>query len=198
MKVVTVYITGPIVAESSADFAKMMGVFSMATVRAEVEAVPDATDVLVIINSCGGSFTEGFAIHDYLRGLKMPIKTKVVGQCASIATVPMLAGDVREITANSDFTIHNPWLDPWNMGPMEADDLFKLAAEVKEAETKLLNFYAERTGIDVGLIEPLMKEDTTLTADRAKELKFVTEIVDAYEAQASVSKQENFCVHAIN
>lgn len=194
MKTVTVYLTGPIVAESSAEFAKMMGVFCLATVRADVETMPGAEKVLVIINSGGGSFTEGFAIHDYLRGLKLPITTKVVGQCASIATVPFLAGDVREISDNSDFTIHNPWVDPYMAGPMEADELFKLAEEVKAAETKLLNFYAERTGIDVATLEPIMKADTAMSPDRAMELKFATEVVQSYDAQASVINKHK--IHA--
>jgi ATP-dependent protease ClpP protease subunit len=184
MKKATVYITGPIVAESSIEMCKMFGVYSLATVRADVEATPGATEVDVIINSPGGSYIEGFAIHDYLRSLNIKIHSKVIGMCASIATIPMLAGDTREMSANSEFVIHNPWLDPSAMSGMEADEIIKLGNEVKAAETKMLAFYVERTGADKAVIEALMKQDSKLSAERAKELGFVTDVTASVTTQA--------------
>lgn len=186
VKKVTVHINGPIVAEASAEFARMMGVVSLATVKQEVEAVPDATDIEVLVHSPGGSVFEGWAIHNYLRSLKKPIVSRIVGECYSIATVPFLAGDKREIAENGSLGIHNPFLDPENMGPMEADDLIKLGQEIKDEEVKMLNFYVERTGADKAEIESLMKQDTRLTAEQAKQLGFATEIAKAYDTQSRV------------
>lgn len=146
-------------------------------------------NLIVHIHSPGGDVMEGFAIHDYLRSLgAASIETRIEGLCASIATVIALAGDVRTMTENSTFFIHNPW----TMGGGDAAELERVAAELRAIENRLAQFYSKKTGQETeGLLE-MMKAETSMTASQAKELGFVTEIVTGVKAAARIkSNQQN-------
>jgi len=90
------------------------------------------------------------------------------------------------MTSNSEFFIHNPWGDPFSMSGFTADDYEKRAEEIRQVETKLLDFYVKKTGADRDTIANYMKEETSLTADQALELKFITKVVDTINARASL------------
>jgi ATP-dependent protease ClpP protease subunit len=148
----------------------------------------DIEEVVVHINSRGGNYTEGFAIYNLLTGSGKKITTIGEGQVASIATVVYLAGTKRRIYNTVQPLIHNPWVDPSTLGSSAtADDLQAIADEMKLAETKLLDFYVEKTGADKATLEALMKEDVPFSADQALELKFATEIIEPVKAMAYVS-----------
>jgi ATP-dependent Clp protease protease subunit len=70
--------------------------------------------------------------------------------------------------------IHNPW----SFGVGTADDLHSQAEVVRAAEEKILNFYVEKTGGDKEAIKALMDEETFMASDKAKELGFITEVLD--------------------
>ena len=61
----------------------------------------DDNRIDVEIHSCGGDCTEGYAIYDALRASGKEISCKVVGTCASMATVILLAAPAEPITAIS-------------------------------------------------------------------------------------------------
>lgn len=150
----------------------------------------DVTDIVVHINSRGGSVDEGFAIHDLFVNSGKKIKTLIEGQCASIATVVLLAGTEREALPNASGLIHNPWIDPWNLSGLTADEIQALADSVKAQEEKLLNFYVEKTGADKALLSDYMKAETKFNPDQMLELKFITKINEPVKAFA-YSKPKN-------
>jgi ATP-dependent protease ClpP protease subunit len=187
-----IYINGQIVPDQS-KYADEWGVVSMRTVIDALNTLPeDITKLLVHINSPGGYVDEGFAILNTLKTFKkdtgVKITTRADGQCASIATIVMFAGDVREIFNNSEPFIHNPWLDPWSLpSQMEATDLEAIAKQMRQQEDRILDFYVAETGADREILAALMQEQTALTPDKALELKFATVILTDIKAMAKLT-----------
>lgn len=184
-----IYIFGDIYNEQ-ADFVSEWGIVSLSQVVKQVNQAREsgADELCVRIHSRGGDVTEGFAIHDFLKNSGLKVTTLIEGLCASIATVIALAGADRQMTSNSEFFIHNPWGDPFAMSGFTADDYEKRAEEIRQAENKLLDFYVAKTGADRELLSSYMKEETSLTADQALELKFITGVVNTINARASLGQ----------
>ncbi len=72
-------------------------------------AAIDAEEITVRLNSYGGSVSDGLAIYNALRRKDAKITTTVEGVAMSIASLIFMAGDQREMAANSLLMIHAPW-----------------------------------------------------------------------------------------
>ncbi len=154
---------------------------SLAKVRGQLEAATNK-DVLVNINSPGGDIGVGFAIYDLLKTSDKNITTKTTGLCASIATVIQFAGDVRIMTENSEFMIHNPYYE--NVKG-DAEELREYADQIEETETRIKDFYSEFTELSVDILDGLMKDTTWLTPEEALEFGFITEILKGEDENTS-------------
>lgn len=139
----------------------------------------DVTDIHIEINSGGGSVTEGFAIHDKLVASGYTIHTEVLGLCGSIATIIALSAPVenRTMHANSEYFIHNPYWQPMGPDAMEADDLQRLADDLRNAQDKIIGFYAKKTGIGRDEVEKYMGSSKSFSAEQAQELGFVGKVI---------------------
>ena len=157
---------------------------TLESVRNQVLALGDIDVLNVDINSGGGDVTVGYAIHDYLKGLDVEVKTKAVGICASIATVIFLAGNERSMLPNAELMIHNPWIQP--TAPMGASDLEELADYMRVEENKLANFYTSELGADKKTIEGLMDVETRMDLNQSKSIGFVNASSNQYRAVASI------------
>lgn len=146
-------------------------------------AVKGEDSFIVHIHSPGGDVTEGYAIHDHLRSFGIPVETRIEGLCASIATVIALAGDTRTMTENSTFFVHNPW----TMAAGDADEMQRMTDELRAVEDRLAAFYSKVTGQDKEKMLELMKAETSMTADEAKQYNFITEIVKGVKAAARLN-----------
>ena len=162
------------------------GEVNIKQVTQQIQDNADAEKLIVHIHSPGGDVDEGFGIYDILvthgKEKNVEIETRIEGLCASIATVISLSGSkrLRKITENSEFMIHNPWMD--TIG--DADELQKSADQLKATEKKIVNFYAAKTGAKKSDLEKWMKEETWMTATQAKDLGFVTDIITTIKAVA--------------
>lgn len=65
--------------------------------------------ITLYINSPGGDFTSGLAIIDTIEGLRSPLRTVIIGEACSLATVVALFGKKRYITKNSYWMGHEMW-----------------------------------------------------------------------------------------
>lgn len=172
------YINGYI--GDSNDFFGSVG-FSLANLNNFIDNdLKDDKKLTIEINSGGGYVTEGFAIYDRLQALKadgVTITTVCAGLTGSIATVIYLAGDVRRMYENSEFFIHNPMFCPTDWS-YTADELTAITQDLMVSQDKIVNLYTSITGADAAALAPLLEAETNLSADRAKELGFVTEIIN--------------------
>lgn len=187
MNVANLYLNGDIFNEPMKG-SEEFGIVSLRTVKDFLAQNQEAEEIIVHLHSRGGDVNEGFAIHDALVSSGKKITVIVEGLCASIATVVFLAGSTRKMTENSEFLIHNPWIDPFSLffsgSATDADGLEAIAEDLRIAEDKLVSFYETKTGLDGQTIRDLMKEERKITADEALEMKFATEVVKTVKALA--------------
>ncbi len=136
--------------------------------------------ILFVINSPGGSVTDGFAIWDQIKMIKSPVTTLVTGLAASFGSMLSLcaAKGRRFATPNSRIMIHQPR----NMGVIrgQATDLEIHAKEILKTRARLIEIYVENTGKDPETIERAIDRDTWLTAQEAKEFGLLDKIVNSY------------------
>lgn len=168
-----------IIANEPGSFAAEFGLVSAKQIADFIQASKDSEELVVHINSQGGDVDEGFAIHDLLTTSGKKITTIIEGMCASIATVVALAGTKREMTENATFFIHNAWGGAIG----DAEELQKYADAVKAATDKIIDFYVSKTGADRAAIADMMNSDTSMTADQAKQIGFITEVKKAIAAK---------------
>lgn len=140
-------------------------------VIAQVKNQPFATSFEVYINSEGGYVDVGFDIHDYLRSLKLPIKTIGVGLVASIATVIFMAGDERILKEGTQFMIHLP------SGAVEgnSEEIAYYHQMMQDTQSRLVKFYTNTLALTEEAIVPLLRNETWLNSEKAFELGFATE-----------------------
>lgn len=168
-------VTGTIDANGNSDFFWTGNTCSASDVQEALDGMTDCDEIVVSINSGGGSCDEGFAIYNLLTNSGKKITTRAVGTCASIASVIFLAGSKREIFKNTQVMIHLPMVMPFE--PLNETELAKLQDRLAQEKERILNLYTDITGSDRTTLETYMVDETYLTADQAIELKFATEIV---------------------
>ena len=158
-------------------------------IQAFLDSVGDDNRIDVEIHSCGGNCIEGYAIYDALRVSGKEIACTVVGTCASMATVILLAAPLerRAMYQNARLLIHNPFIP--ELGKATIDTLNSALNSLNSEKERMLNIYTERTGRSREELEAQMATDDWFGSDKAIELGFVSYVVPA--ASASVSNNKN-------
>lgn len=150
-------------------------------------AIPDEDTAIDIRLHCdGGSVMEGWAIYDRLRQTGKEITATIEGNCASMATIILLAApkERRRAYENAHICIHNPWLCPWALGDaVTADDLQKYANDLRSEQERMVSLYVERTGSDAAELQNLMNEDKYIDTTEALRLGLISEIVQPISAK---------------
>lgn len=179
MDTAKIYIYGIIDSNQDANAAEW-GYVNLKGVKDQLDAQPNTKEIEVHIHSEGGVVTEGFAIHDFLRSQGKPVTTIIDGVCASIATVVLLAGDVRVGTENAKPFIHNPW----GMAGGDKEELRKYADELETMENDIAEFYAAKTKLTTAEALDYMRNETAFTATEALANGMLTKIETVMRAVA--------------
>jgi ATP-dependent Clp protease protease subunit len=134
---------------------------------------PDA-DIMLYINSPGGSVTAGLAIYDTMKYLKCEVSTLCVGMAASMGAFLLAAGakGKRKALPNAEIMIHQP-----SGGARgQATDIQIHAEQILRIKKKLNEELAKNTGRPLEQIEKDVERDYFLTAQEAKEYGLIDEI----------------------
>lgn len=129
-------------------------------------------NILLRINSPGGSVIDGLAIHDAIKRTPQKVTARIEGLAASIATVIALGADEITMSQNSLFMIHNVWGGETG----GAKDMRKAADLMEKMGDKLVNIYVSKTGKDESDVRSWMDEETWFTADEAFEAGFIDSV----------------------
>ena len=181
--------------ESDKTFARLVGDVegvSFADIDAFCNSIPaDDNQIEVRLHCDGGSVTEGWAMYDRLRATGKEITCIVEGNAASMATVILMAApkERRKAYENAHILMHNPWACV--MTAADADDMQKMANDLKAEQERLVNLYVERCGVDSDTIQSLMDEDKFITAAEAKELGIIGEIIPPISAKVRTTTNPN-------
>jgi ATP-dependent Clp protease protease subunit len=131
-------------------------------------------DIMLYINSPGGSVTAGLAIYDTMQYIRSPVSTICVGQAASMGAVLLAAGapGKRYSLPNSRIMIHQPL----GGAQGQATDIEIQAKEILRLKQKLYEILAKHTGQPVERIEKDGDRDFFMGAVEAKEYGLVDEV----------------------
>ena len=134
-------------------------------------------DVLMYINSPGGSMTAMTAIYDTMQYIKPDVQTVCLGQAASAAAILLASGTKgkRLMLPNARVLIHQPAID---QGFGKATEIEIQAKEMLRMREWLEETLAKHTGQDVEKIRRDIEVDTFLTAPEAKEYGIVDEVLE--------------------
>ena len=132
-----------------------------------LESTDPDRDILIYINSPGGSFTALTAIYDTMQFVRPEIQTYCMGQAASAAAVLLAAGTKgkRFALQNSRVLIHQPSGE----GQGQVTDLEIQANEIQRMRHLLESILAQHTGQTEEKVRADIERDTILTAAQAKE-----------------------------
>lgn len=131
-------------------------------------------EITMMINSPGGSVTDGLAIFDVMREITCPIRTVGVGMQASMGSVLLAGGDTRIMTKNSQLLIHQI-MGGASGGTQHSDFEISAAFMAKEHEA-LKSIYVEFTGLNHKFWDTVGERDTWFTAEQALKLGFIHEV----------------------
>jgi len=142
-----------------------------------LESMDPDRDIIIYINSPGGSFTALTAIYDTMQFVRPEISTVCMGQAASAAAVLLAAGTPgkRMALTNSRVLIHQP--SGGTEGAMQVSDLEITANEIQRMRELEEEMLARHTGQPLASIRADIERDKILTAQEAKEYGFVDEVL---------------------
>ncbi|MEN9220954.1 MAG: ATP-dependent Clp protease proteolytic subunit [Thermostichus sp. BF3_bins_97] len=142
-------------------------------------------DIVMYINSPGGSVTAGMAIYDTMNHIKPDIVTVCVGQAASMGAFLLAAGTKgkRFALPHSRIMIHQP-----SIGTIQgqASDIEIRARETLRVKKRMNEILAHTTGQPLERIERDVERDFYLSAAEAQAYGLVDRVIeDRSEALAS-------------
>lgn len=147
-----------------------------------LEAMDPDRDIVVYINSPGGSFTAFMAVYDTMRYIRPPLQTVCVGQAGAAAAVLLAAGAPGKRLALPNARI---WLhQPAGAAQGQSSDLEIQAQEIKRMRGLLESVIAENTGRSADQVSSDIERDKILTPEEAKDYGLVDEILTTRPAQS--------------
>lgn len=140
------------------------------------EQLDGAGDIVVNIDSPGGSFYTGNSIYTLLAQHDGEVTVNILGMAASAASMIAMAGDKIRIAKNAAVFIHNAH------GGADGDHraMTEAASILKTIDTQIRAIYSDRTGLKDAELEKLMDgktDGTMMVAKDAIDKGFADEIL---------------------
>ena len=134
-------------------------------------------DIVLYINSPGGSISAGLAIYDTMQFIKPAVQTVCIGQAASMGAVLLAAGAKgrRFSLPNSRILIHQPWTG--GIGG-QATDIDIQAREILNTRKMLNQILADHTGQSVERIQKDTDRDYFMSGPEAAEYGLIDEVIE--------------------
>jgi ATP-dependent Clp protease protease subunit len=141
-----------------------------------LEAEDPERDIVVYLNSPGGSITAGLAIYDTMQFIKPNVSTLCIGQAASIAAVLLAAGakGKRYSLPNARILIHQPWMS--GLGG-QASDIDIHAKEILRMREMLNEIMAKHTGQPISRIQDDTDRDYIMGPVQAKDYGIIDDVL---------------------
>jgi ATP-dependent Clp protease, protease subunit len=151
-----------------------------------LESIDPDRDIIIYINSPGGSMTSMMAIYDTMQYIQPEIQTFCLGQAASAAAVLLAAGTPgkRMALPNARILIHQPAIES---GYGQSSDLEIQAREILRMRTAMEKVLAQHTGKDEDQVRRDVERDKFFTAAEAKEYGLVDEVLTMLKRKTEVS-----------
>ena len=132
-------------------------------------------DIMLYINSPGGSVTAGMAIYDTIRYLRCEVSTLCIGMAASMGAFLLAAGakGKRKALPNAEIMIHQP-----SGGAQgQATDIAIHAEQILRVKRKMNEILSNNTGKPLEQLEKDVERDHFMTAEEALSYGLIDEII---------------------
>ena len=156
--------------------------FHFNTTLLKLEQQDANSDIVVYINSPGGSVISGLSMIDTMNLISCDVSTVCVGMAASMGAMILMSGEKgkRKILPHSKVLIHQPLQNLGNF-TRQASDIEIVAKEISRTKETLYTIISEVTGQPYEIIERDCDRDYTLSAKEALEYGLVDEIVESHK-----------------
>ena len=149
------------------------------TVVAELlflESKDSEKDIVLYINSPGGSVTAGMAIYDTMNFIKCDVSTVCIGMAASMAAFLLSSGKKgkRYCLPNSEVMIHQPL----GGAQGQASDIMITANHIQKIKEKMTAILAENTNQPYEKVLADTDRDNYLSAKEALEYGIIDKVYD--------------------
>jgi ATP-dependent Clp protease, protease subunit len=150
-----------------------------------LESIDPGRDILIYINSPGGSMTSMMAIYDTMQYIQPDVHTYCLGQAASAAAVLLAAGTKgkRFALPNARILIHQPAVE---QGYGQSSDLEIQAREILRMREAMEQILANHTGQDQDRVRKDIERDKFFTAQEAQEYGLVDEVLTMLKRKSEV------------
>ena len=148
-----------------------------------LESMDPDRDIMMYINSPGGSFTALTAIYDTMQFVRPDVQTVCLGQAASAAAV-LLAGGAkgkRYALANSLILIHQPYSE----GGGQGSDIEIQAKEIMRMRSLLETMLSRHSSKSPEEVARDIERDKILTAQEALEYGLIDQVFTTRKASTS-------------
>ncbi len=145
-------------------------------------------DIMMYINSPGGSFTAMTAIYDTMQYIRPQIQTVVLGQAASAAAVIAAAGTPgrRLALPNARILIHQPAMGEAGHG--QASDIEIQAAEILRMRTWLEETLAKHSNRTQDQVNLDIDRDKILSAEEALEYGLIDQVLSSRKTLPALTR----------
>src|SRR6266496_2772609 len=150
-------------------------------------------DILLYINSPGGSVTAGLAIYDTMQFLTCDVNTYCIGQAASMGAVLLAAGTKgkRYALPNARIMIHQPWGGVQG----QATDISIQAQEILRLKDRINEILAKHCGKAGDTVAKDTDRDRFMSAEDAKGYGLVDEVVKSRKEIPGLSENKESLKH---
>lgn len=133
--------------------------------------------ISLIINSPGGSVSDGLMIYDILQGMKSPIEMYCMGTAASMAALLFASGEKgrRHILPHAKTMIHEPLISRGVGG--SATSISRISDSILETKRTVNMILARHTGREVSEIDDATAFDNYMNAKESIEFGICDDIV---------------------
>lgn len=133
-------------------------------------------DIMIYINSPGGSVTAGLGIYDTMQYIRPDITTMCVGMAASMGQLLLTGGSAGKRLAlpHSKILMHQPWAS--GLGGQTTDILIH-ARDMEKTRETLFKITAKHTGQTVEKVMADAERDNIMSPEEAKKYGLIDEIL---------------------
>ena len=155
-----------------------------ATFKSLLADCDPSQELIIRIDSEGGSVFDGLGIHDAITAWPGPVRAIVESSAFSIASfIAMAAGKV-EITENGYLMLHNPY----TVTEGDSEELQKQADLLGKLSDSMVTAYATKTGKSREEVEAAMRAETWLDAREAQASGYVDSILPTARKSVAVAR----------
>jgi ATP-dependent Clp protease protease subunit len=145
-------------------------------------------DIVMYINSPGGSFTAMTAIYDTMQYVRPQIQTVVLGQAASAAAVILAAGTPGKRLAlpNARILIHQPAAG--SEGSSQASDIEIQAREIQRMRVWLEETLSHHSNRTIEQVHKDIDRDNILSGEQALEYGLIDQVLSSRKNIPAITK----------